>query len=170
MNRRGHIGTVLMVFGALLLVGVALYSFYGFKENIKSIDAEFRGLSLEMWDFRNMILNYMNVLISESIKQSNPNNFEETFKDKLKELTISGGGKNTDNSYEFVKNNVFAKIVDGEFTVEKFDDVGNYLLSIRNLSFSINTKDEEKGINSINYNFNITSKFNNKWVESLTLG
>ncbi len=175
MNRRGHIGTILMVFGALLLVGVTLYSFYGFKDDIKSLDAEFRGMSIEMEDTRDKIGNYMTTLIFESIKQASLNKFEEDFKNKLKELTKIEVGqedfkKSFKNLFENIRDNVFVKIIDGEFKVEKFGDTESYILSIKNLSFSVNPKDREKSVSSIDYNFSITSKFNKKEIEYLTIG
>ena len=176
MNRQGHVGTILMVFGALLLVGVALFSFQGFKNNIKSLDSDFRGLSIEMGDLENIVFRYMETFILESIKQSkDSNNFEETFKIKLKELTKQEMEKNyfkntEDKNLNPIKDNVFAKIVSGNFIVEKSGDKGDYVLSVKDLTFSMNTGSDGKSVNSIDYKFSITSKFNKTDIDYLSLG
>ncbi len=174
MNRRAHIGTILMVFGALLLVGVSWYSFYGFKEDIKSLDANIRSLSVEVRDTRNIILRYMRTFILESIEKSkDSNNFEETFKIKFKELTASEMNKDyfqkpIEKSFEDVRDKVFAKIVDGKFNVLA-DERESYVLSIKDLSFSVNTRTNEQSVSSIDYNFNIYSKFNKSEIEYLDI-
>ncbi len=176
MNRRGHIGTILMVFGTLLLVGVALYSFYGFKDDVASLHAELNGLSAEMWDVRNIASRYIETLILESLRQSKDSeNFKETFKTKLRELTIVEAGKDyfqktDDKSIKIVKDNVFAKIVDGKFTVENFGDEENYLLSLTDLFFSVNTGKNGRSVSSIDYRFNIVSKFNKEKIDYLSMG
>jgi hypothetical protein len=40
MNKRGHVGTLLLFFGALVLVGVALFSFVSFNNDVKSISGD----------------------------------------------------------------------------------------------------------------------------------
>lgn len=166
MNRKGHIGTILMVFGALLLVGVALYSFYGFKNDITSLDADFRGISIESRDMRNIIFNYMKTIVQESIVQSKESNvFEETFKNKLKEISKSAMEKESFTKSDENIRKMFDKISRGDFTLEHFE--GSYVLSVKDLSYSINT---ENSVNSINYNFDIVSKFNKEKIESLIIG
>jgi hypothetical protein len=158
MNRRGHVGTVLMVFGALLLVMAALYSFYGFKTEIRLLDADFRGLSLQTRDIRYLFSNKITILVSESVKLStNSVNFKEDFRKNLMELS-----KKERDSFKEIQNNVFAKLVNGQFTVEPSGEI--WVLSVKDLFFSLNA---ENSVSSSEYKFNIESNFDKQKVISL---
>lgn len=160
MNNKGHVGTVMLVFGALILVGVSLVTFLEFKTDVRLLDADFRGLTLETRDTRALIFNRVSFIISESIKLSKDSlDFENEFRRNLIELS-----QKERDSLKDVQNNVFAEIANGKFTLEKNGE--DYVLSVKDLFFSLKTTNS---VSSAEYKFDINSKFNKDSVSYVTL-
>ena len=146
MNRKGHIGTLLMVLGALILVSVALFSFNSFGKVVEQRQFELRGLSLEAKQMERLVNNGVEKIILETINSvKTSQNFETDFKIKLKELA-----EIERKDIEYLDNNVFAKLVNSEYSLIKEGE--NYILLLENLFYSAKSPD---GLESITRNFSL---------------
>lgn len=152
-NRRGHIGTLLMVFGALFLVVVALFNFAGFKDNAAETKKELRKISIKVdYDFALLSRALKSVLLKSVEEAKDSNDFKLKFEERLKENAKLERTSSTNNS-------LFAKLDLGEFTVEKSGE--EYLLKVNELNIK-----NENGLNEVIQRFDLNVKFDkNKKVE-----
>ena len=143
MKRRGHLGTLALVFGALFLVGFAIYSFYGFSENVGKIRSQLRGIAFEAPHAKYLILETVRGLVEGSHADSFASaNFEKDFKDKLKILSEKEREAWRLRS-EKIETNVFAKFVNGEYNLRI--ENGKYIMEINDLFYKLNSGDNEAG-------------------------
>ncbi len=135
MNRSGHIGTLLLVLGALVLVGVALFNMVNFSGDVSKIREELHLLSNEFIAVHEYNLLNIEMLVSKSIVSSkNSMDFEDAFNVSLKSLAglERVAGLNT---------NVYAKLALGNYSLN-FDGV-NYTLVINDIFEQTNVKNNE---------------------------
>lgn len=139
MNRRGHIGTALMPFLALILIVNALFIMQDFNSDISKKRAELRAFSDKSGAEHNAIIEIVKSSILESIATASSGgldraDFEEAFNKTLREIInpqrISG-----------INTNVYAKIANGEYAISK-NAAGNYVLIVNGVfdksSFAVN--------------------------------
>ena len=70
MNRRGHLGTVLMVLGALILVGYALMVMFNFEGNTHEKNNELNIFSEMIETNHELAMMNINELVMDSIRLS----------------------------------------------------------------------------------------------------
>lgn len=115
MNRKGHLGTLLLVFGALILVGYALFVMIGFNGNINEKENELKELSdKSSFTHEQILLESVKEMVLESVEVSKDNNadeFEKSFNDFFMELALQerASGLNT---------NIYAKISMGDYSLD----------------------------------------------------
>ncbi|MEK6846769.1 MAG: hypothetical protein AABY16_01235 [Nanoarchaeota archaeon] len=153
MNRQGHIGTIALVFGALFLVGFALYSFYWFSENANVRRLQLRQIGFEAVDGEKIVKDALVEAVNNAITFSkDATDFKTVFENKLKELAQTKRGQE-------VFGNVFSTIADGRYTLELVGD--NYVLVINDLFYKVSV-DKNEAVN----NFNLRVVFNKSGVVS----
>lgn len=158
MNRKGHIGTLLLVLGALVLVTAGLFAFSSFGNKIKLKDAEFRGLSLESKQMDSLVKNGVREIVSKSILSSkDSSDFELSFNNSLKRLSEIERIGST-----YSDNNVFAKIAKLNYILK--NEGSNYTLEIKDLFYAVKSED---GLNVITRNFALRVIFDKERVVSV---
>jgi len=146
MNRRGNIGTLMLVFGALILVIYALYFMISFNGNFGVSKNELRDISDKAEINHELILDNVNKMVLSSIQASaSSGNFEKSFNESLKGLAIPYRISGLDN-------NVYAKIAVGDYSL-KFDGSA-YALSVNGLFESY-----KSGQNEIRYDYSASVLF-----------
>jgi len=144
MNNKGQIGSVLMVFGALILVVIALLAMLSFKEGVDNSRIQLKSLSESAIAKHNYLKNDFNSLVLESIESSKEsNNFENSFNESLKELAEAKRSSNQNNNF-------YAKLALGDYSLS-FEN-GNFRIIIFELFEDYSVKNNEL---RYNYSFNI---------------
>ena len=135
LNRSGHIGTIALVFGALFLVGSALYSFYGFGENANSNRVHIRQISSQAVSgeiaVKLLVKDMVNIAIASS---KDAVDFRIAFENKLKELAQAQRGQATFG-------NVFFSIADGKYSLELVGT--DYVLTVNDLFYEVSVAKNE---------------------------
>ncbi len=158
MNRKGHIGTLLLVVGALILVTTALYSFYSFGGKVKLKDSEFKGLSLEAKQNNFLIKEGVNKIVLGSIVLSkNSVEFELAFNNSLRTLA-----QNERISDKYTDNNVFAKLANLDYSL--INNGFQYTLEVNGLFYKVKSSDS---LNIINRDFGLKIVFTKEKVVSV---
>jgi len=156
LNKRGHIGTTLMVLGALVLVIAALYSFAIFsdktgeeKEKLKDFISEF---SFEQ-KYVSIVFEDM---VKEAIDEVKPEeDFMISFNSSLKK--IAERRRNPER-----KTNLFAKIINEPLNLTLLED--NYVLVLDAVFVKF---EEDKSVIERKFNFEII--FNETGIISQSL-
>ena len=154
MNRRGHIGTLLMVLGALILVINSLLVMQSFKFDISKTREDFRLTMDKSEGIHEYLIKNVKTITQESIKLSKDSiDFERTFNDSLRgmaEKERTGG----------LDANIYAKLALGEYSLN-FDGI-NYALTVNGLFEEINLEKNE-----VKYPYNLKIFFNKNSVISI---
>jgi len=154
LNRSGHIGTIALVFGALFLVGAALYSFYGFGENANSNRVHLRQISSQTVGGEIAVKLLVKDLVNNAITSSKEAvDFRIAFENKIKELAQAQRGQPTFG-------NVFSSIADGKYSLDIIE--ANYVLNVNDLFYEISVAKNE----AVN-RFNLRIVFNKNGVVSI---
>jgi hypothetical protein len=129
-NKRGHIATTLLFFGALVLVAVTLFSFVSFSDDIDDVGKEFEDLSKAGFSE-----DYVRYLFDDMVKKANEDidldpsveneNFEDEFMKSFEKIALE---RNLDDGISDV---LFDKIEKGEY------DVNLERVEIKGLEFVI---------------------------------
>lgn len=136
LNRKGHIGTTLLVFAALILVVVTLFGFVSFSDEVGNTKNEIRAIHSEFRYEERFNLGALSVFILESIKDSKD---EVYFKDIFREeLILFANSELEKQDRENAKTNLYAKLVNEDFSLS--DDGGNYILFIEGVFYRQETK------------------------------
>ena len=147
LSRKGHIGTYLLLFGALALVVYSLLYMVNFKNNFTNEEKQLNIL-LEDYIYRNdYVKEAFNVIVLESIVQS------ETSEDFI--INFKKIAERRDDQ-EGTFGNFFAKIRNDEFSLEEVED-GQYLLKMEGISFIVKN---EAGEISRTFDLNKTFSIN----------
>jgi hypothetical protein len=87
LNRKGHLGTMLMVFGALVLVGAATYGFSTFSNKSDKIENEIKLIISEYNFYESYVRKSFNLMVKLSIDEAKKENkeFKLAFCEKIKE-------------------------------------------------------------------------------------
>ncbi len=135
MNRRGHIPSVLMVFGALILVVFALYSFYNFSEGVNERRNQLRNLDHASDNQHLLVVRtiYGSVKTSVDFAKDSPD-FKIAFKSKLKEVV-----QEYRSSGDY--GNIFSKITMEDYSLELVAE--KYVLTIKDIFYKISTEKNE---------------------------
>ncbi|MGV8142424.1 MAG: hypothetical protein ACP5NS_02195 [Candidatus Pacearchaeota archaeon] len=158
MYRKGHVGTLLLVLGALILSVAGLFSFYSFGEDVRLKNVEFRELSLESKKMDSLIENGVQRIILSSLSLSkNSLAFEAKFNDSLKELAQA---ERVDSKYG--NNNVFAKLANLDYILSY--DGKEYTLNAKNLFYTVKSSN---GLNSITRKFDLKVVFDKEKIISV---
>ncbi len=135
LNRSGHIGTIVLVFGALFLVGSALYSFYGFSENADSNRLQLRQIVSQTVSGEIAVKLLVKDMVNTAITSSKDAvDFRISFENKLKEFAQAQRGQPGFG-------NVFSNIADGKYNLE-FTGT-NYVLNINDLFYEVSVAKNE---------------------------
>ena len=89
LNRRGHLGTMLMVFGALILVGAALYGFATFNDKSGGAEEDLTKLIFGFDFNKRYIENSFKIMVRISAGEVGEGDFEKLFCEKVKEKAKS---------------------------------------------------------------------------------
>lgn len=147
MNRKGHVGTIMLVIGALLLVISSLFMMVSSNTDLTLIRSELRASS----DFAEASHDYLikdirevlNKLLSES---RNSTNFEVSFNASLKKYA-------SEKRSSGLNNNLYAKLALGDYSLLSSD--GKYELLISEISENYNLNNNE-----IKYSYSLKIVFN----------
>src|SRR3989344_1389917 len=154
MNRRGHIGTMLMVFGALILVINALLVMQSFKFDISKTRADFRLTADKLEGIHEYIIKNVKNLTEEAIFISKDSaDFENSFNNSLKVLAEKERMNGLDA-------NLYAKLALGQYSLN-FDGV-NYALVVDGIFEQVIVEKNEA-----KYNHNLKILFNKTAVISI---
>ena len=157
MNRRGHIGTLLLVFGALILVGYALFVMLGFGDDFDKKKAELNALSEDSNAEYKLLEVKIGELIDNAITLSkDKGNFESSFRDSLKTLAEK-------ERFSGQNSNVYAKLTSKE-EYQLYFNGENYVLFASELFNQINV-----GNNEVRYNYNLIVVFNENSIVSFSI-
>lgn len=139
MDRKGHIGTMLLPFIALILVVNALVVMHVFNGNIDEEKAQIRIVSDKAFVGHELVFNSLNESVSESISNSNKEDFELSFRNLLKDSVekLRNSGVNT---------NIYAKLA-----------VQDYSLDLSNGVYELMVKDVFE--NYDNFNNEVSYKY-----------
>ncbi|MBM3232218.1 hypothetical protein FJZ21_02475 [Candidatus Pacearchaeota archaeon] len=160
MNKKGHIGTLLLVFGALVLVVFALYSMISFNSDLSKKKAELRAISDKSESTHKFTLKFVSVMINDSLNESlskgtvfGNNDFEVKFNESFRKLADAkrGGEINT---------NIYAKIALGDYSLVLND--GKYQLMIFDVFENYNSNNNE-----VRYSYSLKVIFDENRVYSL---
>lgn len=162
MNRRGHIGTLLLVIGALILVVSALYVMTRFGDDVSRVRSEMRSLSGKSSAVHENVLidvekivNDAFVLSKDKLANFGDSEFEKLFNKSLKNLAgqerVSG-----------LNMNVYARIALGNYSLN-FDSVsGKYDLVVYDVFEQTNVEN-----NNMRYVYNLEILFDKDHVISV---
>lgn len=153
LNRKGHIGTMLMFFGALVLVVTALFTFSSYSDKMEVVEGTFRELSAEFRIDEKLVQGYLKDMVNDGIREVNnagADDFEEAFNVSLKKSSEELRGKGLDT-------NLFGKIINGNYF---FNDLeGSYELELKDVFARV-----EEENNEIRRVFDLSVKFDREKI------
>tara|TARA_Y100000310_G_scaffold83835_1_gene80473 strand:- start:521 stop:991 length:471 start_codon:yes stop_codon:yes gene_type:complete len=150
LNKKGHIGTMMMFFGALILVGVALFSFATFSDGTENEKTNLNNLVSEFEFKQKYIVIVFEDMVEEAITEAKgKTNFEEEFEISLKQ--IAERRRNPEIS------NLFGKIINEPLEINGLD--GNYFLIVEGVFAEF-----EKGESNIRREINFEIEFNENGI------
>ncbi len=154
LNRRAHIGTLLMVLGTLVLVVTGLVSFHKFNLNSDSLQKNFREITSDSLTNHRIYLLGIKEIFSEAISKNKDSfDFENDFKNSIivlaKEKRVSGQDTN-----------IYAELALGHFTLTSQNGKYNLLAS------SVSDKNSVE-YNSIKYAYSLEVVFTKDKVLSV---
>ena len=155
MNRRGHLGTLLLVFGAFILVGYALHAMLSFGGDISKIKAELRALSGKSVAVHKDVLINIEKMVFKAIASSTSVDFEKTFNECIKKLA-------EEKRASGLNMNVYAKLALGNYSLT-FDSVtAKYTLVVNNVFEQTAVEN-----NNVRYLYNLEILFDKSHVISV---
>lgn len=153
MNRRGHIGTMLLVIGALILVVSALYVMTRFGDDVSKVRSEMRSLSGKSSVGHKDVLVSVEKMVLMAVDSSTSVEFEKIFNESIKKFA-------EEKRASGVNANVYAKIALGEYSLN-FDGT-NYVLIVNNVFENTGV-----GNNEVHYIYNLRVLFDKSSVISV---
>ena len=120
LNRRGHIGTVLMVFGALVLVIYALFALQNIRDDAKELRVQSRILVVDALVNHKIVLLSVKDLISRAAKENagaGADAFETAFRNSLSAFATPLRSSEQSSNI----NSVFGKLAVGDYPPLKLD-------------------------------------------------
>lgn len=153
-NRRGHVGTILLVIGAFLLVIFALYAMISSNSDLDLIKAELRSASDFAEANHKLVLMNSREIVNLSLLDSNSSsNFESDFKESLKKHA-------SDKRVSGLSNNLYAKFSLGDYSL--ISKNGNYEIIVSDISEKYNLDNNE-----ISYAYSLKITFDKNKVISV---
>ncbi len=129
MNRRGHLGTLLLVFGALILVSVSLFVMYDFGSEVDKHKSELRAVTSKSDALHKFLLKDFENMVFESITLSKGKNeleFEKNFNESFKSIAFREREKKVRN----INTNLYAQISLGNYSLKFVELSGKYELVV----------------------------------------
>lgn len=158
MNNKGHLGTVLLVFGALILVITALMSFSNFGDGANYRRDILRGLSFNTENMKKIIFNEIELIADRAIVSAKlSSDFENNFKISFAKLAEEDRGNG-----RYPSNNVFAKIANSNYSISNGGK--NYTLLMNDLFYITESADK---LNKITNSFSLKIVFDKEKVISI---
>lgn len=125
LNRRGHLGTILLVIGTLVLVVYALFALQDTQGNASSIRQELHPLTTNALTLHRVVQLSVRDMVNEAIVTSrDASDFETLFKSKLQELARSRQSPTQTT-------NMYARIANGKYSLTFAD--GRYVLVVNDI-------------------------------------
>jgi len=141
LNKRGHIGTMMMFFGALILVGVALFSFVTFSDGTENEKINLNNLVSEFEFKQKYVVIVFEDMVEEAITEAKgKTNFEEEFEISLKQIAERRRAPEISN--------LFGKIINEPLELNEIN--GNYFLIVEGV-FAEFEKEESNIRRKINF-------------------
>lgn len=143
MNKKGHIGTLLLVFGALVLVVFALYSMISFNSDLSKKKAELRASSDFAEASHKFVLKGFEDILGKSISDSKSSSeFEKSFNTSLKKYASEKreSGLNTNIYAKMVLGDYSLILKDGKYELMIFDVFENYNMNNNEVRYSYSLK------------------------------
>ena len=135
MNKRGHIPTIMLFFGALILVIVTLFSFTNVKNELGGESEDFNILVQEI-DFKKKYISAVfEKIVEEAVESTDKLKFEESFSVTFEKISDRRDPK--DGSF----GNFFGRIRNEKYTINK--ENGIYTLTIEDVFVSSNVEKNE---------------------------
>jgi len=154
MNKKGHIGTLLLVFGALVLVVFALYSMISFNSDLSKKKAELRASSDFAEASHKFVLKGFEDILGKSISDSKSSSeFEKSFNTYLKKYA-------SEKRESGLSNNLYAKLSLGDYSLTLKD--GKYELIVSEVSENYNLDNNE-----VTYAYSLKAIFDKTKVNSV---
>ena len=158
MNKKGHLGTILLVFGALILVITALMSFSNFGNESNYRRDRLRGLSFNNENMEKSIFKEIDLIVKQSIDFAKfSSDFENDFKISFAKLAEQERG-----SDKFASNNVFVKIANSDYASS--NNGKNYTILMKDLFYITESADK---LNKITNSFSLKIVFDKEKVISI---
>ncbi len=146
MNRRAHVGTVLLVIGAFLLVITSLFMMVSSNTDLSLIKSELRSSSDFAEANHEFLLESTESIIVKSIMESKDSlEFEKSFNESLKKYATEKRGTG-------LNNNLYAKLSLGDYSIVLKD--GRYEILILEISENYNLNNNE-----IKYSYSLNVVF-----------
>ncbi len=156
LNKKGHVGTILMVLGAIVLVVTTLFSFSIFSDNAANEKTKLNYFISEFSFEQKYISVVLKDMVEEAIYETNAeDNFTNEFENSLKEIALRR--RDSDR-----KTNLFGKLINEPLNLTSRES--DYILSVNNIFVKL-----EKDKNFIERDLNITLVFNESEVLSESL-
>ena len=144
MNKKGHVGTLLLFFGALVLVAAALFSFVSFKNDFDYRADELVILSNQI-DFAQKYIEYVfEDMVDKTLANIDDNFDEDVFRANFERIAKER------NLNDGVADDFYAKIERGEYEV----DLEENKIVIEDVKISA-----EAGENEISREFGLVFEF-----------
>lgn len=154
MNKKGHVGTIMLVIGAFLLVVSSLYFMLSSNTDLSLIKAQLRSSSDFVDVSHSYLIKDIKNIIDNSINESNSSiNFEMSFNESLKKFASE---KRTSG----LNNNLYAKIALGNYSLQLID--GKYNLIVPDVFENYNFDNNE-----ITYSYSLKVVFDKEKVISI---
>lgn len=154
MNKRGHVGTIMLVIGALFLVIVSLFMMVSSNTDLSLIRSELRASSDFAEANHKYLLSSINKIVVDSINESNnSSDFEKSFNESLKKYA-------SDQRASGLNNNLYAKLSLGQYSL--LSEAGNYELVVSDISEKYNLNNNE-----ISYSYSLKIIFGRDKVISV---
>ncbi len=154
MNRRAHVGTVLLVIGAFLLVVTSLFMMVSNNTDLTLIKSELRASSDFASASHDYLINDVKDIIGKSIGGSKGSiDFEKSFNESLKKLANE---KRTSG----LSNTLYAKLVLGDYSLLKIGE--NYEIVVLDVfeNYDLNN-------NEVTYSYSLKVVFDSERVISI---
>lgn len=126
LNKRGHIATWMILLGAIILVGMCIFSFLGFNGNFVKQANDLQKTRVGFLNDENYVHSVFELLVSKSIRDASDVDFSSSFKSKLSENAASIGGDSD------LSGNFFGKIRAGDYDVKILTN-GDYEIILKDV-------------------------------------
>ncbi|MBM3206697.1 MAG: hypothetical protein FJZ43_03705 [Candidatus Staskawiczbacteria bacterium] len=154
MNRKAHVGTIMLVIGAFLLVIFALYVMLSSNTDLSLIKAELRASSDFAEASHKFVLKGFGDIVDKSIFDSKSSSeFEKSFNISLRKYA-------SEKRESGLSNNLYAKLSLGDYSLTLKD--GNYELIVLGVSEKYNLDNNE-----VTYAYSLKAIFDKTKVNSV---